>query len=151
RPAEIEHLAALFIARAASDHGQQAIPLLSPEALDLLRSYPWPGNIRELRNVIERAVLLCEGTIEIEHLPVEKMASRFVSRASSPVPAAPEGLSSSDDEERQRVLAALERCGGNQTHAARLLGISRGTLISRLTAYGVPRPRKRGPDGLPGT
>jgi DNA-binding NtrC family response regulator len=110
----------------------------------------WPGNIRELRNVIERAVLLSQSdeAIDLEHLPVEKLSTPFAqagagasAAAAATRPAAP--LSTADLAERQRVIDALERCGGNQTQAAKMLGISRGTLLVRLNAFGLPRPRKR--------
>jgi DNA-binding NtrC family response regulator len=90
---------------------------------------------RELRNVIERALLLAPGrTIAAEHLPVERLAPAAVERPSAVAPASPIG--------REAVLAALAACGGNQSRAARQLGISRKTLLARLDAYGVPRPRK---------
>jgi DNA-binding NtrC family response regulator len=115
-------------------------PVLAPEAFRALRDYAWPGNVRELRNAIDRGVAMCRGEeIRLEHLPAQITAS----------PAAP-GQSSMDrlqtemnDLERKRIINALEECGGNQTKAAALLGISRRTLVSRLDAYGLPRPRKR--------
>jgi hypothetical protein len=73
---EIEGLAKAFIQSASAQAGRARPPVLSLEALTLLRRYGWPGNIRELRNVIERAVLLCgDGPIALEHLPVEKMGT----------------------------------------------------------------------------
>jgi DNA-binding NtrC family response regulator len=126
RTSEIEPLAQLFIARVSAELGRAA-PRLSPDARAWLEAHPWPGNIRELRNVIERAVLLSVGgELRPEHLA-----------ASRPPPSLPEG------DERSRIIAALDACAGNQTHAARLLGISRGTLVSRLAEYRIPRPRKR--------
>ncbi len=143
RRGEIAELAQLFVAK-ATPPGQRP-PSLSAAALALLSAYEWPGNIRELRNVIERAVLLCgDELITPEHLPVEKMKTSFVREAAPPSPArvADEAVVDGDDE-RQRVIDALQQCAGNQTHAARLLGISRGTLLARLDAYKLPRPRPK--------
>ncbi len=148
RVGEIEELARLFVTRSAP---AGTPPLtLSQAAIALLRAYQWPGNIRELRNVIERAVLLClDGVIEPEHLPVEKMRAGFVQAAVTPAPTyaatpAPAQAGGDGDDERRRVIEALQRCAGNQTHAARLLGISRNTLLARLNEYNLPRPRRRG-------
>ena len=77
---EIEALAESFIAAAA--RGRERSPRLSPEALRMLKGYSWPGNIRELRNVIARAALLCgDGDIALRHLPVEKMSAPVTARA----------------------------------------------------------------------
>jgi transcriptional regulator with PAS, ATPase and Fis domain len=103
------------------------VPALSDEALAAIVRHGWPGNVRELRNVIERATILCDGElIRPEHLRLGE-------------PAAPPA----GDDERARIVAALERSGGNQSRAAKLLGISRGTLLSRLDLYGIARPIKR--------
>jgi two-component system, NtrC family, response regulator AtoC len=148
RREELEELAQVFIARASQEGGLGEPPLLSPAALRLLESYPWPGNIRELRNVIERAVLLClDGVITPEHLPMDKMMSSFAStdrRPATPRLAATEAppAGSVADLERQRIIDALEQCAGNQTYAARQLGISRSTMLARLKEFSLPRPRK---------
>jgi two-component system response regulator AtoC len=183
RLGELEGLARNFILQASRQPPvRERPPALSPEALQRLRQYSWPGNIRELRNLIERAVLLCgDGPILVEHLPVEKMSATLSARSTRPraiaqsaappvndfdadvltapmqlidPPGGPEPLarnplpsglhSEVSALERQRILDALERCAGNQTQAARQLGISRGTLISRLDSYGIARPRKPG-------
>ena len=175
RLGELEGLARAFIVQACRQPPvRQQPPALSNEALQRLRQYSWPGNIRELRNLIERAVLLCgDGPILVEHLPVEKMSATLAVRSSRARVATPPTPPADDFEldvltgqipridppaapsssalhaevsalERQRILDALERCAGNQTQAAKLLGISRGTLISRLDSYGLPRPRKPG-------
>jgi transcriptional regulator with GAF, ATPase, and Fis domain len=162
RTSEIEELARAFIS-AHFRHTGRARPLeLSGEALLLLTSYSWPGNIRELRNVMERATLLCSGDlITAEHLPVEKMAATFATPVKEkgkgwPLPTSAEldpALSGAEgvprlkgdeshDEKRQRILEALMECGGNNTEAAKLLGVSRRTLGKWLEAYGIPRPRK---------
>jgi DNA-binding NtrC family response regulator len=160
---EIEPLARKFVARAA-ELSQCPVPDVSPEVLALLRAYRWPGNIRELRNVAERAVLLCTGgTIQLQHLPVDKMAPDLPSGGGGGAPhrgtstlvgvLAPDGPAElppvADDDlpqqgadDRARIIEALRVCNGNQTRAAELLGISRRTLVSRLTEYDLPRPRK---------
>ena len=158
RVSEIEPLAEVFIKATCDDLARRPLPKLRPEALRMLQSYAWPGNVRELKNFIERAVLVAPGTELLpEHLPVQRMAStlplhRIGSEPAPPpshshahshsptVPPPPPG--SSFDEERERILAVLAECGGNQSRAAKALGISRTTLVARLDGYGVPRPRK---------
>ena len=147
RVGEIRQLARLFVTQAAGAAGLPE-PRLSDEALELLESYAWPGNIRELRNVMERAVLLStDDLITDEHLPTEKMRTGGVARAAGEQPpGAGRGASLRDDVdelERRRILDALDSCSGNQTRAARMLGISRNTLAARLEQFGIPRPRKR--------
>jgi DNA-binding NtrC family response regulator len=106
---------------------------LSAEANQLLASYPWPGNIRELRNVLERAFILCEAeTIEVEHLPPELLSvplSRTDEASLFKLP--PEGISLAAVE-RDLIRQALEVSGGNQVRAARLLGVSRDVLRYRM-------------------
>jgi two-component system response regulator AtoC len=159
---ELEPLTRRFVARSA-ELSRRPVPSISPEVFALLRAWRWPGNIRELRNVAERAVLLCTGdVIQLQHLPVDKMASDLPSRRGSVVPtrhpppmvaengggapAVPEidleGLVRNTHEERARIVEVLRMCHGNQTKAAQVLGISRRTLVSRLTEYDLPRPRK---------
>jgi transcriptional regulator with PAS, ATPase and Fis domain len=197
RLSELPGLARGFIADACRKGNRTDEPTISNDAMTLMLRYGWPGNIRELRNVIERAVLLCSnGAITLSHLPVEKMSATFAARqvaqrpvlfplsdltllekrASSAADAAIEeekhaGLTppisiaaihpngsgapraksktkSKDlridikDYERERILEALNSCGGNQTAAAKLLGISRRMLVNRLNLYDIPRPRK---------
>jgi len=154
RLGEIEPLSRSLLADAARRMRSTRNYKLSSQAVDLLMAYRWPGNIRELRNVLERAVALCDGeVIGPEHLPVEKLTSSFAARSlgnskvvQSSTPARGTGevdlTGEQPDHERSRILAALNACAGNQSEAARRLGISRGTLINRIAAYGLPRPRK---------
>ncbi|HZO12474.1 MAG TPA: sigma 54-interacting transcriptional regulator [Polyangiaceae bacterium] len=134
RRSEIPTLARAFVAQAMSELGKDRGDI-SDEALELLTRYAWPGNLRELRNVAERAALLCgDDPITAEHLPLEKMHATL----------AQSNLRAGVHEyERARIVEALERCDGNQTRAAKLLGISRMTLSARMDAFGLPRPRKR--------
>jgi DNA-binding NtrC family response regulator len=150
RVPEIAPLARIFAASTARELRLPREPAIGASAMDLLERYPWPGNVRELRNVIERAVLLASDCREIgaEHLPAEKMGrvlpaheSPRLLRAAPVAAASPSGPALAPGE-RARVVSALEQCDGNQTHAAKLLGMSRRTLISRMEAYGLPRPRK---------
>ena len=149
---EIEPLAAELIANACERISRATVPALSANACRALHAHPWPGNVRELRNLMERAVVLCSGdVIETYHFWIEApppaaepIASPGSAGARSnaqrcggeiePVEAA--------GEQRDAVVEALFRCGGNQTQAARLLGISRRTLLARLDRLGLPRPRK---------
>jgi DNA-binding NtrC family response regulator len=144
RQDEIEGIALALAIRAMDDEDfEQGPPQVSSAAMRSLQTYHWPGNIRELRNVMERAVLLCDGKlIEPEHLPQEVrdgdagVTSGGDVEAPSLVPA--EFL---NNPERERIVNALRDCGGNQTRAAEALGISRRTLTSRLSKYRIPRPR----------
>jgi DNA-binding NtrC family response regulator len=153
RRAEIAGLARAFAAR--TRRISMTPPVLSAEIFDVLARHAWPGNIRELRNTIERAVLLAApGPITPQHVvldpsPHEAAVTRPMERISAPT--LPPPIAATDerslpsavaDLERQRILDTLVLCGGNQTRAARTLGISRNTLLARLDAYGLPRPRK---------
>jgi transcriptional regulator with GAF, ATPase, and Fis domain len=153
RNAEIELLARHYIARLTAAAGCPTLDI-SPDALALLRAYSWPGNIRELRNVIERALLLAGGadTIAVKDLPADRMRSTYTARIAPTLPPpldlrdsadAPAETTYDDDDERSRILGALDACAGNQTRAAQTLGIARRTLINRLEKYGIRRPRKR--------
>jgi transcriptional regulator with PAS, ATPase and Fis domain len=132
RVAEIEPLARGFL-RDASERANRRGIKLSKAAIARLTSYTWPGNVRELRNAIERAVLLCETTIEPEHLPATRESR----------PSSGDLRAGVVEYERQRIVEALASCNGNQTKAAKLLGISRRTLIERLDELQLPRPRKK--------
>jgi transcriptional regulator with GAF, ATPase, and Fis domain len=165
RQSEIEPLARLFLERFCRRSGLP-VPELTSEALAALHAYSWPGNVRELRNVMERAPFLCvDGVITLEHVPRDGIEEQglfptdeqeatevFVPappaiRNMPPGPAGfgapPPGLRARDDEaDRARLSWALEQCAGNQTRAARLLGISRRTLINHIERLNMPRPKK---------
>ncbi|MGE0400574.1 MAG: sigma 54-interacting transcriptional regulator [Kofleriaceae bacterium] len=142
RPREIEILARRFATGAASRMGRMRIDF-TPDALELLRSYSWPGNIRELRNVIERAVVLCnDDVISAEQLPVEKIRGTYTRSSSQRISTLMFQAEGTDEDERTRILKALEQAEGNQSKAASILGVSRRTLINRLEQYNLPRPRK---------
>ena len=107
---------------------------LSPSAKDALEHYGWPGNVRELRNAIERAMLLVEGNmLEPEHFTT---LTRTVGSTQFRLP--PDGVNL-EDVERQLLLQALERAGGNQTHAAQLLGINRDQVRYRIEKFGLTK------------
>jgi two-component system, NtrC family, response regulator AtoC len=130
---EIDGLISRFALDAAASWRRDQPPAFDDDARAALHRHDWPGNIRELRNVVERAVLLTEGTL---------VTSRMLVAAGLPfgvVP--PEG--SPDAEECERVRAALDACGGNQSRAARMLGMARNTLIRMIRKYHLTRPRPK--------
>jgi len=136
RPSEIEPLARSFL-RQCCDHFRIAIPELSAAALSSLRDHSWPGNVRELRNVISRAAVLADGNvIQPDDLALTPPApSRVLDSIGAE--AEPHGPSSA----RVRIERALLANGGNQTRAARSLGVSRRTLVRQLARLNLPRPR----------
>jgi two-component system response regulator AtoC len=146
RPDELVALAGTFAAAAAS-RLERPTPHVSDAALSKLRAYGWPGNIRELKNAIEHAVLRSSsGCIEPGDLPQGVLSPG--PRRLSPYPGssawAPTIAAGRPGEtaERERILAALSECNGNQTRAAERLGMPRRTLVAKLGVYGLPRPRK---------
>jgi transcriptional regulator with PAS, ATPase and Fis domain len=173
RLGEVVGLARAFLKNAAGQAGLAHPPDISEEALQALLRYSWPGNIRELRNMMERAVLLSgDGPILARHLPLEKMRVTFAAHTPSraqtvpQAPMRPVGVEAEEtdvreplrvqsnpvlrrgpkltiDEERAQIEAALQACGGNQTRAAKMLGIGRRTLINRVKEFGLARPRSR--------
>jgi DNA-binding NtrC family response regulator len=113
-------------------------PALAPDALEALRGYRWPGNIRELQNAIERALILSDGSVVSEaHLGLGGGAGAWSNGPgdrNSAAPPAPELLA---DLEKRAILAALEQTLGNKTHAAARLGITRTQLHTRLKRFGI--------------
>ncbi|XXT23229.1 sigma 54-interacting transcriptional regulator [Sorangium sp. So ce429] len=134
RTTEILPLAELFAAR-LSRRLERPAPRLAPEATAALLAHTWPGNIRELRHVIERAVVMSKGgPILASHLMLE------APRVHAEVAGIRGDVRSF---ERDRIVAALDQTRQNQTRAAELLGVSRRTLTNKLNAYGIARPRKK--------
>jgi len=114
---------------------------LAPDVLALFAEYPWSGNVRELRNVLERAVILAgEGVIRREHLPpgFAGLPNRLVETASGEVTLRP-GVTV-EEAERQLILMTLKHTGGNRARSAELLGLSVKTLFNKLKQYNEPEP-----------
>ena len=113
---------------------ERALADLTPDALEYLRVYDFPGNIRELQNLIERACILAgaDGKIERQHFPLERSRP-----AGDPSDLLSLGMSLEQIENRL-IREALERSQGNKTKAAGLLGISRRALYSRMESHGIP-------------
>ena len=144
RPDELVPLARRFVEDAAGRLGRPA-PEITAAALAALAGHAWPGNIRELRNAMERAVVVCGvGPISPAHLPLgeRRAAATGPPAAVPPPPGSSPGLRDEVEAlERARIVAALEAAGGNQSEAARRLGMSRGALLARLRAWGLLRRR----------
>lgn len=109
---------------------------ISAEALKILANYNWPGNIRELQNAIERALIVCQGTeIQPAHFPKELLNS--VEESPTPEISLTEGGISLGELEKHLIIKALEKHNYNQTKVAKYLGISRPTLLYRIQKYGI--------------
>ena len=170
RTNEIPTLVTTFIKEACLESGRQPLPTVTPDAMDYLLGYAWPGNIRELKNVIERALVLCDGPeISPNFLPLDKMrtlapdfnagdldrdtarvvatpghAARIATRGGPDMERLPPLGDPHKAAERQRILDALAASAWNQTRAALLLGMPRRTFVSKLEQYRIPRPQKNG-------
>jgi DNA-binding NtrC family response regulator len=103
---------------------------ITDDALELMRRYPWPGNIRELRNVLERAILFRKGET------LDRGALRF-DRNLEPDPPPSGELCTLEEAERRHIAATLERLGGRVDEAARVLDVSRSTLYAKLKRFGI--------------
>lgn len=142
RTEEIGPLAEVFLARARAEWGSTASSL-SDDALDALLAYSWPGNVRQLKNVMERAVAVCAGElVELEDLPEHVWTDpRESLMPSAPGVSVAAGFKSLPDRVREfevgLIREALEKAHGNQAQAARILGLPRRTLANKVHAYGV--------------
>jgi two-component system, NtrC family, response regulator AtoC len=129
RTEDIQVLAEHFIAQGNRKVGRR-VHGVTEEALDYLRAYSWPGNIRELRNVLERAMILSRGElISATDLPPELLGRARPARVGQ--------LRSLEDMERELIGDTLTQCGGNRTRAAHSLDISRSTLLEKMRRYGL--------------
>lgn len=141
---DIEKLVDYFIAK-HSANSHNPIRGLTASARNLIMTYSWPGNVRQLDSAIERAILLCEGTeIDVEDLPVEIRQEGSAAGASS-FKLPPEGIAF-DEVERSFIMQAMEQTGWNITRAAKLLGLSFRTLQYRLEKFGLKKPTKDATD-----
>ena len=135
RRAEIALLAHRF-ARVVAERMGEPAPTITPAAMLALAAYAWPGNVRELRNAVEHAIVLAEaGVLDVEHLPAAVLGGE------APAESAPASVLSGAmpsrvaELEKQSIEDALEAESGNQTRAAKRLGISRRALIYKLEKY----------------
>ncbi len=145
RGADIEVLALHFVRKAAKAAGRK-LNGISPEALNALYAYSWPGNVRQLEWAMERAVLLGEGeVVGPEDLPPE-VVQPAVTPAASPVPGdsgAPQPVIPErtwEEHEKAKILEALQRSNWNITRSAQLLGMTFRTLQYRLEKFGIRKP-----------
>ena len=132
RQSDIPLLAEYFLGK----YGGATPPRLTPDAVDAILNYAWPGNIRELRNVIERAVLLANGgVITSSDLPLSSTTSAAPSARATGGSAASLG-----DLERRHIEQVLQQTNWHQGRAAAVLGISTKTLYRKIREYGFKRP-----------
>jgi transcriptional regulator with GAF, ATPase, and Fis domain len=137
RPEDILPLADVFLEELGRTMGRPAAGI-SKDARDGLLRYPWPGNVRELRNAIERAILLCDGGLIAQaHLPSLPLSARSFASPPDDVAAFPAHGVDLEAMERGFVTKALGQTRGNKSKAARLLGLTRAQLYSRLEKYGI--------------
>ncbi len=141
RREDIIPLAYLFLERNNVEFNK-TIQGMSDSAQELLLSYRWPGNIRELKNVMERAVILCSDThIKPEHLPGELRHQEGVTVPSAPVETdtvySNGTIRSLAEMEKLHIEATLKSCNGNKSRTARELGISRSTLREKMKLYQI--------------
>jgi DNA-binding NtrC family response regulator len=158
RPDDILMLGEAFLEEIGRSIGRPAAGF-SKDARDRLLAHAWPGNIRELRNAIERAVILCEGgLITGEHLPIsltgapkirpsvvaaapaDAIPPTAVTPAADPSAIPPEGVNL-DAIERDLIRKAMAQAQNNKSVAAKLLGLPRGQLYSRLKRHGLDRSK----------
>ncbi len=136
---DIELLATYFLDKFRRSLNRE-IKGFSPKVLKMIRDYPWPGNIRELKNVIERAVLMTQGEfLQEEDLLFDGRLAEISSMAKSAPPQ--NGLGTLEDLEKNSILEALEKTHWIQQEAARLLGVSKRVIHYKIKKYGITHPR----------
>lgn len=128
RGTDIFLFANLFLRLANEELGRNIIGF-DAKSSEMLMRYEWPGNLRELNNVVKRSVLLCRG----DKIGVEQLNMSMTNTSTKPKDLSLNNI----NEEKERILSALRSCGGNKSKAAILLGVDRKTLYNKLQKYGI--------------
>ena len=134
---------ALLVSRFLKEFSAQnggAVTGIDARAMKALEDYSWPGNVRQLRNAVEKMVVLSSGgKLTLDDVPVEILntAGRSAEPPASAPANAPAPAQSLADAERDRILEVLASVGGNKTKAAEILGISRRTILRKMTEWGL--------------
>ena len=140
-PEDIPLLVDRFLRELATKNGS-GVTDIAPDALEALKKCPWPGNVRQLRNAVEKMVVLASGkTLTIDDIPPD-VGGADIPRAETATPASvpqPTGGFSLEETEKRQILAALNAAKNNKTKAANTLGISRRTLQRKLKEWGLDR------------
>ena len=119
-------LFANFFLDQANRELEKPVPGFLPEAMERISQYTWPGNLREMRNTVMRAALLAQGNpIRVEHLGIDMNIDKPINILHDP------------DSERTKIVSALQKCSGNKSKAAAMLGINRKTLYNKLKLYQI--------------
>ena len=119
-------LFANFFLDQANRELEKPVPGFLPEAMEKISQYTWPGNLREMRNTVMRAALLAQGNpIRVEHLGIDMNIDKPINILHDP------------DSERTKIVSALQKCLGNKSKAAAMLGIDRKTLYNKLNLYQI--------------
>lgn len=167
RPEDIEQLAMLFLKRYVKAYGR-SLQGFSKEALDIFRLHDWPGNVRQLENVVERLVVFAKGRlIDVPDIPAEiHAASMFCAPTKTANPGESSGvlvntmpytvdggvgeaanavasMSAMQRTERAAIIEALQRCEGHVIDAANLLGLGQATVYRKIKQYHIPHQRRR--------
>jgi DNA-binding NtrC family response regulator len=153
RPGDVPALAEHMLGKYMQKLSRKGLERFSDDAMTALQAYPWPGNIRELENVIERTLLFCDGpVIEVKDLPIEFTGRLAGGPAQPPIPpfSGPMGVTALKDVvrwttqvvERDLIERALAETAGNVTRAARKLEISRKSLQIKMKELGLREPER---------
>lgn len=119
-------LFANFFLDQANRELEKPVPGFLPEAMERISQYTWPGNLREMRNTVMRAALLAQGNpIRVEHLGIDMNIDKSINILHDP------------DSERTKIVSALQKCSGNKSKTAAMLGIDRKTLYNKLKLYQI--------------
>ena len=119
-------LFANFFLDQANRELEKPVPGFLPEAMEKISQYTWPGNLREMRNTVMRAALLAQGNpIRVEHLGIDMNIDKPIDILHDP------------DSERTKIVSALQKCSGNKSKAAAMLGIDRKTLYNKFKLYQI--------------
>ena len=147
RREDIPLLAAHFVAELSAEYGRRT-KQMSPEAFELLKGQPWAGNVRELRNIIERLVIMTPGDrIEVHDVPAPLLAgARAASQpsvASGDGPDFPSIAEAREDFERRYIWRKYQECGGNMSRTAEALQLERSHLYRKMKGYSLLPARRK--------